>query len=72
MVSGAICLPVLFPPAIPYIAEDKKRHGGQVKNAPVQCFGRALAHLLCGTGADRALRLDGISCVQGKQEDEYE
>ncbi len=72
MVSGAICLPVLFPPAIAYIAEDKKRHGRQVKDAPVQRLGRAFAHLLCGTGTDRTLRLDGRRCVQGKQEDEYD
>jgi len=62
----------LLPPAVSYEAEDKQRHGGQVKNAPVEGFGRALAHLLGRSGADRALRLDGRRAMQDKQEDEYE
>jgi len=72
MVSGFIRLPVLLPPPVAYIAEDKKGHRRQVKDPAVQRLGRALAHLLGRTGADRALRLYGRGGVQGKQEDEYD
>lgn len=71
MVSGFIRLPVLLPPAIADVAEDEKRHGGQVKNAPVKRFGGAFAHLLRRAGADGALRPDGGN-MQGKKKHQYE
>ena len=63
--KGTALFPVLLPPAVPNITEDKKRHGGEVKNAPVKGFCRAFAQLLRRAGADRTLRLYGGCAVQG-------
>jgi len=72
MVSGLIGLAVLLPPTVSYKAEDEKGHGSQVKNAPVQRFGRAFAHLLGRAGADGTLRLNGRGRMQGKKKDKYD
>lgn len=53
---------VTLPPAVANITEDEERHGGEVKNAPIQCLCRTLAHLLRGFGTNGALGMHRYGC----------
>lgn len=47
---------IAFFPTVKNNAGDKKRRCSQVKDSFIQAFGRFFTKLLCGFGADRALR----------------